>query len=65
MTESCKQCRFSWEVPHTNLRVCRKKPPLYVKTNGGHRSQWPEVRPSDWCGAYEGDVTVRGYDHGT
>ena len=57
--ESCQTCAFFLRV--RNKGSCRKNPPTVVVMLPGKNelaaspdveSHWPEVKETDWCGAY-------------
>jgi hypothetical protein len=53
--ECCENCRFFYPAP--GGRVCRRNPPVLVPPNGHqfgpYESQFPAVKPNQWCGEYE------------
>jgi hypothetical protein len=49
-TESCGNCRFCLYI---DIHECHRHPPTLGLVQGQWMSEWPAVRPSDWCGEWE------------
>ncbi len=50
---NCESCRW-YEPPLTSLGHCHKNPPMvFGNPDGEYMSDFPEVDPEDWCGAWQ------------
>lgn len=49
VNETCAGCKFM----HAPDSTCRRYPPEVVGLGLGSPSQWPVVKPTDWCGEFK------------
>lgn len=50
MNATCKECRYSEEVPgKRDTYLCRRWPAVLLASTSG----WPRVASSDWCGEWK------------